>query len=114
MPYIEAKVSSKVTEKQTLQLKERFGKAIECIPGKSESWLMVNIEDGKNLFFKGNNDAHTAFISVSIFGKATKSDYEALTRELSSIVSDILNIQKDRIYITYREVDTWGWNGSDF
>lgn len=114
MPYIEAKVSCKVTSQKSEELKTLFGKAIECIPGKSENWLMVNIEDEKNLYFKGRNDSQAAFISVAIFGHAEKNSYDKLTKELCNIVNSVLDIPKERVYITYREVDTWGWNGSNF
>ena len=114
MPYIEAKVSCKLTDEKITALKTEFGKAIECIPGKNEGWLMVNIEDGKKMYFQGNNDADTAYISVSIFGSSTKTAYSALTGEICSIVSKTTGISPDRIYVTYSEYDKWGWNGSNF
>lgn len=114
MPYIEAKVSCKLTEEKVISLKEAFGKAIELIPGKNEGWLMVNIEDGKNMFFKGNRDSDTAHISVSIFGKASSKAYDDLTNELCSLVSEIIGISPDRTYITYSEYDKWGWNNMNF
>lgn len=114
MPYIEAKFSSKLTEEKIEALKTAFGKAIECIPGKSESWLMVNIEDNKKLFFKGNADADTAYLSVSVFGNAQKTAYEALTEKLCEAVYEIVGVSPERTYITYSEYDKWGWNGSNF
>lgn len=114
MPYIEAKFSSKLDDSKITALKEGFGKAIECIPGKSESWLMVNIEDGKNLFFQGNADGDTAYLSVSIFGSADKKNYDALTGELCKLISSVTKTAPNRIYITYTEYDKWGWNGSNF
>jgi len=114
MPYIEAKFSSKLDDSKIISLKDAFGKAIECIPGKSESWLMVNIEDSKNIFFKGNADGDSAFLSVSIFGKANADAYSSLTSELCRIVSEITGVSPDRTYITYSEYDKWGWNGFNF
>ncbi len=114
MPYIEAKFSCKLDESKITTLKEGFGKAIECIPGKSESWLMVNIEDGKRLFFKGNANGDTAYLSVSIFGSASKKDYDALTGELCTLISSVTGTSPERTYITYNEYNKWGWNGSNF
>ena len=114
MPYIEAKISSKLTNEKIEALKCGFGKAIECIPGKSEGWLMVNIEDGKNIYFKGNKDGETAFISVSIFGKADADAYSALTGEICALISKVTGISPDRTYVTYSEYDKWGWNGFNF
>lgn len=114
MPYIEAKLSCKLSPEKIEMLKSGFGKAIECIPGKSEGWLMVNIEDGKNMFFKGNANGDTAFIAVSVFGKAPDKACSALTGEICSLISNITGISPDRTYITYSEFDKWGWNGSNF
>lgn len=114
MPYIEAKVSCKLSDEKVEALKTGFGKAIECIPGKTEDWLMVNIEDGKKLYFKGNNDGDTAIISVAILGKSTDDAYLKLTKELCALVSSTTGIFPDRIYVTYREADTWGWNNINF
>ncbi len=114
MPYIQAKVSCKLSQEQIIALKEGFGKAIECIPGKSESWLMVNIEDDKTMFFQGNANGETAYVSVSIFGKATPAAYSNLTGELCKLFSEIAGISPDRTYVTYSEYDKWGWNGSNF
>ena len=114
MPYIEAKLSCKLTDEKIEALKCGFGKAIECIPGKSESWLMVNIEDSKDLYFKGNKDGDTAYVSVAIFGSAEKSAYEELTAEICTLLSDICGISPSRTYVTYREVFNWGWNNSNF
>lgn len=114
MPYIEAKLTSKLSDEKINELKSAFGKAIECIPGKSENWLMVNIEDGKKMFFKGDASKDTAFISVSIFGSASASAYENLTTEICSVISSVTGISPDRTYVTYSEFDKWGWNNMNF
>lgn len=114
MPYIEAKFSKKLTGEEINGLKSGFGKAVECIPGKSESWLMVNIEDAKNIFFKGNNAEDSAYVSVSTFGKAPSGAFEKMTGELCGIISEKTGISPSRIYITYHEISNWGWNGSNF
>lgn len=114
MPYIEAKFSSKLSSDKINALKCGFGKAIECIPGKSETWLMVNIEDEKNMFFKGNNNGDTAFISVSIFGSTSADAYENLTKEICALVSSVTGTSPDRTYVTYSEYDKWGWNNMNF
>ncbi len=113
MPYIEAKLSCKLTAEKTEALKAGFGKAIQTIPGKSEQWLMVNIIDGQNLFFAGDADADSAYISVEIFGKASSKAYGALTSELCTLISYVTGISPSRTYITYREIDEWCWNGSN-
>ena len=75
---------------------------------------MVNIEDGKKMFFKGDASEDTAFISVSIFGKASAAAYENLTVEICSLISSVTGISPDRTYVTYSEFDKWGWNNMNF
>lgn len=114
MPYINTTTSKIISEQQKNELKTSFGKLIEIIPGKSESWLMLNFNDGSKMAFKGATSPDIAMIEVEIFGKANASDYDKLTQALCASVSEILDIQKDRIYVKYREVGHWGWNGMNF
>lgn len=67
MPFINVKISENLSDTQVDNIKSRLGEAISLIPGKSEAWLMVNIQDNCKLYFKGTNDKPTAFTAVSIF-----------------------------------------------
>ena len=44
MPFINSKISTDITPEQETTVKELLGQAISGIPGKSESWLICNIE----------------------------------------------------------------------
>ena len=114
MPFINLKVNTVVNSDQETKLKTAFGKAITCIRGKSEGWLMVNIEDGQRLYFKGDKQTPNAFVEVKIYGSASRQEYDALTSELTGIISDLLAIAPDRIYIKYEEVENWGYSGFNF
>ena len=52
MPMIEAKVSVQLPVEKRDVLKAEFGKAISII-GKPESYLMINLVDGQDLYFGG-------------------------------------------------------------
>lgn len=114
MPYISTKTNVAITKEKEVILKEKLGKAIELIPGKSESWLMCSFEGEQSLYFKGDGSSNIAFIEVKIFGKSTKEAYAALTKKITEIVSEELAISPDRIYVKYEEVAVWGWNGTNF
>lgn len=114
MPFINTKVNVKISPAQEEKVKTALGKAIGCIRGKSENWLMVNIEDEQRLYFKGDKSMPNAFIEVKIYGSATKSEYDELTSEITKIISSCLAIPSDRIYIKYEEVQNWGYNGYNF
>ncbi|MBO4356124.1 MAG: hypothetical protein J5850_04650, partial [Clostridia bacterium] len=95
------------------ELKEQFGKAITVIPGKTENWLMVNIEDKKTMFFSGDG-APCAIAEVKLFGKAADRDLDNLTAVLCRAIGSSLGVSEKRIYVKYEFVDHWGWNGSNF
>lgn len=114
MPFINSKITLKVEKEIQDVIKERLGKAIELIPGKSESWLMVGFEDEYSLYFKGQDCEKAAFVEVKVLGTVTKESYDQLTAEICKIYKEVLDIPGDQIYIKYEEVSHWGYNGFNF
>ena len=113
MPYIKTTTNAGVTAEQEQTIKARLGKAIEIIPGKSERWLMLSINPDVKMYFHGDNDK-MAFVEVSIFGRASQQNYQALTAEITKILGEELGIAPDYVYVKYEESSYWGWNGSNF
>lgn len=114
MPYILTKTTVSISSEKRETIKKKLGKAIELIPGKSESWLMLAFEDNCSMYFKGSNEKPLAFLEVKIFGKASSDAYDRLTKAITEIISEELGIRPEGIYVKYEEVSTWGWNGSNF
>ncbi|MBQ8552043.1 MAG: hypothetical protein IJ428_04430 [Clostridia bacterium] len=114
MPYINMKVGKKLTEEKMIELKAALGKAIEAIPGKSETYLMVCIEDDQKIWLAGDDTTPKAFFDVRILGKARSEDFSRMTGELCRICSDLLGIAGADVYVTYSEYADWGWNGKNF
>ena len=61
MPFIDSKVSVKTTPEQRKELKERLGQALALIPGKSESWLMIDLADEQEMYFRGDGEVISRF-----------------------------------------------------
>jgi len=114
MPFINARVTCKVSSKSELRIKEALGKAISILPGKSEEWLMVGIQENYHLYFQGNQDSDSAFIEVKVYGKASKEDYDNLTKRITDIFHSELAIPCERIYVEYEETPYWGFDGANF
>ena len=114
MPFINSKVSVKTTVKQRQELKERLGQIISIIPGKSEAWLMLDLEDDQTMYFRGDNKEPIAFISVNMYGHPEPEAFGKMTAELTRIFGDVLGISPDHMYIKYDAGMYWGWNGSNF
>ena len=83
MPFIEVKTTEDLSA-VAAELKSALGDAITAIPGKSESWLMVNLVGEQKMYFQGG-DAPCALFSVSIFGTTTDDAYDGCAPLPSSI-----------------------------
>lgn len=114
MPFINSKITLKLSEEKEEIIKQRLGQAIAIIPGKSESWLMVGFEDDYKLYFKGDKCEKAAFVEVKIFGSASSQVYDQMTSEICRIYGEELGIPADHIYVTYQDISDWGWNGGNF
>lgn len=113
MPFIDIKLSKKITDEQKEQLKSDLGKSISTLH-KPESYLMVGICDGYDLYFAGNKLSNGAFVSVSAFGSVSSSDTDKMTAKICEMLSNRLSVKGSDVYITYAGVENWGWNGSNF
>ncbi len=111
MPFIEVKTNQKINDKTLL--KQELGQAITAIPGKSENWLMIEMEDNKDMYFKGS-DEPCAMFEIAIFGNASDDAYEDLTQRICTISENLLAVSPDRTYVKYTEIDHWGYNNFNF
>lgn len=55
MPFVVCKMSGLVSREQEIELKQRLGRAIERVPGKSEQGLLVVLEDNARLWLAGDD-----------------------------------------------------------
>lgn len=113
MPFIRVNANVAVNESQAQRIKTLLGQAIDVIPGKSEAWLMVEVEGEKALWMAGS-DAPAAIAEVSLYGGADADNYRQLTGRVCDILDSVLDIAPDRVYVKYAETEHWGWNGSNF
>ncbi len=113
MPFIDVKTNKQVSKTEEIALKEQLGQAIAILPGKSETWLMLEIKDACRMYFRGD-DAPCAMVQVQVFGKINEAKCEELTKEVCRIFKVVLDIPEDATYVKYEEVNLWGWNSQNF
>lgn len=113
MPFINVKTNTAVTDEQKVSVKSGLGQAIAAIPGKSENWLMVNIEPEQSLYFKGSGEP-AAMVEVGVYGSPAASSLNSLTGKICGLLKHELGIEPSRIYVKYSQTPDWGWNGSNF
>ena len=113
MPFIDSKVTVKITDKQKEAIKSELGRLITTL-NKSETYLMVGIEDSYDLWLGGKKLDKGAYVAVSLYGDAPKELYDKLTGQICALLSDQLGIPGNAVYVTYHPVSDWGWNGQNF
>ena len=113
MPNIHLQTNISLSETTKDELKSALGKAIETFPGKTERWLMVELEGNKTMYFQGS-DAPCALCSVELLGSASDATYDKMTAVMTDLLSEKLGVAPDRIYTKYTEYTHWGWNGNNF
>lgn len=113
MPFIDCKFSQKLTEEKKEKIKTELGKAVSIL-NKPESYLMVGIADGYDLYFAGKKLSEGAYLSVSLFGSLNSSACEKMTKTLCTLLERELYIPSSQVYVTYHGVENWGWNGGNF
>ena len=112
MPYIKIRTNKQVGEDQASIIKSKLGSDISIL-GKSEDWLMVDIEEANNLYFRGEK-TDIAYVEVKLFGRCDASHYNNMTKEITTNINTNLGINPDNIYVSYFETSNWGWNGKNF
>ena len=112
MPFINIKTNAQISREAETNIKSALGRAITAVPGKSEGWLMVGLEQ-QTLYFRGT-DEPAAIAQVSLYGNAGHAALDDLAGSITDVVSQQLGISPDRIYVSCFATPDWGWNGSLF
>ncbi|MBR6029642.1 MAG: hypothetical protein IKP40_11220 [Clostridia bacterium] len=113
MPFIDSKITVPVTPAQKEEIKAELGKLVATLH-KSETYLMVGIEDSYDLWLGGKKLDRGAYVSVSLYGSAPRESYDKLTGQICRLLEDKLGIPGSAVYVTYHPVSDWGWNGGNF
>lgn len=113
MPFIDCRVTEKLTEEKREAIKAKLGKAI-AILHKPERYLMVGFTEEYALYFAGKKLEKGAYVAVSLYGSASPSDCEKMTGAVCSVLEEELAIPGRAVYVTYHPVADWGWDGANF
>ena len=113
MPFIDSKLTLKVSEEKKETIKSRLGQAISII-GKPESFLMVGFEDEYDLYMAGKKLEKGAYVAVRLFGNASSDAYDQMTAAICGIYEEELGIPSNNVYVSYIGTSDWGWSGRNF
>lgn len=113
MPYIHIATNVPVSTAGGETIRREMGRAITALPGKSEQWLMVRLEDDARLWMAGS-DAPAAMVQVGVYGGADAEACDSLTGRITDVLEAVLAVDPARIYVQYAQTEYWGWNSRNF
>ncbi len=115
MPCIQIKTNTKVNNEKAEALKTALGKTIENLPGKTEDWLMITLEDDCRIWFRGETGRPMAVIEVKVWGDhIDRAGSERMTAEICELFQKELGVSPKDLYVRYLASMDWGWNGGNF
>ena len=115
MPFIDARITTTLTDEQKETLKAELGQAVSAF-GKGESFLMVGIADGYDLWLGGRKLEQGAYVSLSLVGDTPAAGCKAFSAQLAEILDRVAGIPGSNVYVTFHPLpgSRWGWNGGTF
>lgn len=111
MPYIHVSLSSQLDENKSRELKKVLGETIGLLPGKSESVLMLRLDDNCRMSFSGK-EGNCAFLAVHLFRSSPEAEKKKFAAELVDKICHITGLDKDRIFMTLQEHESWVAGGN--
>jgi len=114
MPYIQARLSSKLDEAQKTNLQSKLTDFVSLAFSKPKTYIMSEIVDDCSLFMADKKLDNGAYISISLLGSASKDKCSAVTQKICEALNSDYNIDGSSIYVTYHPTELWGWNGMMF
>lgn len=113
MPFIDSKITVKLSDEKKDTLKSKLGEACSII-GKPETYVMVGFNDEYPLYLGGRKLDLGAYVSVDVFGADNSPACSKMTGKICEIFEQELGIPGSNVYVEYRATNQWGWNGNNF
>lgn len=111
MPFVIASVNRPMSEAQKLELKARIGKAMELLPGLSESSLLLGFEENQTFYIRGDGQQKIAYIRADLFGNEAHIGFDQFGAAITAALVDILHIPPENIYIRFGDIQAWSVGG---
>jgi len=109
MPFVVARANVPISTEQEVALKERLGRAIAHMPGKSEAGLLLAFEGNARLWLAGG-DEPLAYIETSVFANEGHAGYEAFASDVAAALQEVLGIPAGRVYVRFSDIPVWSVN----
>ena len=114
MPYLKLTSNTSITKEQSPQILTQLSQSVATETGKSERYVMVELDGDRNMIFSGN-DEPLAYVECKSIGLSA-GQAKSLSAAISQILEKQLQIKSERVYIEFSNcpAEYWGWNGATF
>jgi phenylpyruvate tautomerase len=114
MPTLRILTTAQVPAEDRAGLLARASRTLAELLGKPESYVMVILEDGRDMVFAGT-PAPTAYLELKSLGLSENRTAQ-YSKALCDLMTDALGIPAERIYIEFASParQMFGWNGGTF
>jgi len=114
MPMLKIQTNISLPTEQRSAILAKASHAVAQLLGKPESYVMVSLEPEREMLFAGTNHP-LAYLELKSIGLRAEQT-ERLAAELCDLVSEMLGIASNRIYIEFADAapQYWGWNRETF
>ena len=115
MPFVDLKLAQSISNSQRTSIKEQLGQAITCLSGKSEAYLMVNIEDDMHLYLAGHELEQGAAVTVYHYGDADKDELKEFGTKILAVLKETADINEESVYIIFTGgIENWTLFGETY
>ena len=111
MPYISITTNQSLSGESKKNLKAEAGRLISLLPNKSESVLMVAINDGQYMTFRGE-EAPCAYVSLHLYTESPMDAKKTFTEAFTKSVESIAGVATKDVFVNIHEYDHWGSGGT--
>jgi phenylpyruvate tautomerase PptA (4-oxalocrotonate tautomerase family) len=114
MPTLRILTNTQILPEDRPALLARASRTVAELLGKPESYVMVILEDGRDMLFAGT-PAPAAYLELKSLGLA-ETRTAAYSRALCDLLAGALGIPAERVYIEFSAppAHLFGWNGGTF
>lgn len=106
MPHITVTTSKVLTPEIRDDIAAALGKLITLLPGKSEPVLMIDIADGRNMYFGGEKKP-CIYANVALYHASPAGDEKNFAAEMTAMLTEKTGVPAKDIYLTFTEFPTW-------
>lgn len=114
MPFVQMTTNVDLGSNGEREMAGKFSRLAAELAGKPETFVMVNVEGGRNLLFGGSDEpaAYVRFESIGL----PQEQCPSYSADICAFLEAELSIDPGRVYIDFKSLDAsmFGWSSKTF